>query len=115
MMYHEIVIQTGNLDTCRYFYREILQLGEVIMDSNSFVMFKLTDQTMLTLEACSARYLEHASGAVHFAFECCDVPALAERLKKDAVALSDPFDRMGRTCYRGCDPDGNAFIVIQKD
>ena len=114
-MYHEIVIQTGNIDACRYFYREILQLGEVVTDSNHYVMFQLTEHTALVLENCSAKYLEHASGAVHFAFECDNVPALAERLKKDAVALSDPFERMGRTCYRGCDPDGNAFIVIRKD
>ena len=112
-MYHEIIIQTENIDVSRYFYREILQIGEVVLDSNHCVVFKLDDSSLLVLESCQVKYLEHASGAVHLAFECNDVPELAQRLKKEAVPLSDSFERMGKICYRGSDPDGNAFIVIQ--
>lgn len=113
-MSHEIIILVENLDASRYFYREVLQVGPVILDSNSAVVFGLAPGLVLVLERCADGYMEHASGAVRFALECADVEALAERMKKDGGTLSDPFERLGRTCCRGCDPEGNPFLVIRK-
>ena len=75
-------------------------------------VFALDENTDLVLEKNGGKYLEHASGAVRFAFQCSDIPALNERLKKDGVPLSDGFERLGKTCYRGNDPDGNVFYVF---
>ena len=111
-MHNEIVILVENLDVCRYFYREVLQIGQITWDSNYHVVFALDENTDLVLEKNGGKYLEHASGAVRFAFQCSDSPALNERLKKDGVPLSDGFERLGKTCYRGNDPDGNVFYVF---
>ena len=113
-MSYQIVILVENLDASRYFYREVLQLGPVTLDSNYRVVFELSPDLALVLEKCTAGFMEHASGATRFAFECGDVPSLAERLRKDGGELSDPFEWLGRTAYRGSDPDGNVFIVIGK-
>lgn len=113
-MTYQIVVLVENFDASRYFYREVLQLGPVTLDSNYRVVFELSPDLSLVLEKCTAAFMEHASGATRFAFECEDVPALAERLKKDGCALSDPFEWLGRTAYRGSDLDGNVFLVIGK-
>lgn len=113
-MSYQIVVLVENLDASRYFYREVLKLGPVTLDSNYRVVFELSSDLSLVLEKCTVGFMEHASGATRFAFECEDVPALDERLKKDGCALSDPFEFLGRTAYRGNDPDGNVFLVIGK-
>ena len=113
-MAYQIIILAENLDTCRYFYRETLGIGPVIADSNYRVVFALTPELSLVLEKCTVRYPEHASAATRFAFECDDVPALKARLEKDGGTLSDPFEWLGRTAFRGSDPEGNVFIVIQR-
>lgn len=113
-MAYQIVILAENLDASRYFYREVLRLGPVVTDSNYHVVFALTPELSLVLEKCTDRYAEHASSAIRFSFECEDVPALTERIKKDGGTLSDSFEWMGHTCFRGADPEGNPFLVIRK-
>ena len=113
-MAYQIVILVENLDTSRYFYRETLQLGPVVTDSNYRVVFSLTPDLSLVLEKCTARYPEHASAATRFAFECDDVAALKIRLEKDGGTFSEPFEWLGGTAFRGSDPEGNTFIVIQR-
>ena len=63
-MISEIVIQVNDLEQCRYFYRELLALGEPVIDSSVTAVFKLSQETQLVLKKSSARYLEHASSAV---------------------------------------------------
>lgn len=111
-MRHEIIVQVENIDVCRYFYREILQIGPMILDSNSHVVFTVDENCDLVLEKNTGKYLEHASGAVHFAFHCNDIQALEERLKKDGLPLSDRFERLGKVYRRGSDPEGNVFYMF---
>lgn len=113
-MSHEIVILVENIDVCRYFYREVLRVGELIADSNNRVVFAIGENAFLVLEKSAVNFMEHASGAVRMAFECDDVAALEARMIKDGSRLSDSFERLGRSCYRGCDPEGNPFFVWQK-
>ncbi len=113
-MRHEIIVIVENIDSCRYFYREVLQIGGTVVDSNNRVVFALDENASLVLEKSSAKYMEHASCAVRFAWECDDIAALEKRLIQDGSRLSDGFERLGKTCYRGCDPEGNPFFVWQK-
>ena len=110
----EIVILAENIDVCRYFYREVLHIGTPVVDSNNRVVFALDENSSLVLEKSAAKYMEHASSAVRFAFECSSISELESRMVKDGSRLSDGFERLGRTCYRGCDPEGNPFFVWQK-
>lgn len=113
-MYHDITVLVENLDVCRYFYREVLQLGEPFMDSNHTVVFRLGEEAFLVLEKCAGKFLEHTSSATRFTLSCPDLNALAEKMKKDAVELSDEFIRLGKTARRGFDPEGNIFIAVQQ-
>ena len=42
-MRHEIIVIVENIDACRYFYREVLQIGETVVDSNNRVVFALDE------------------------------------------------------------------------
>ena len=112
-MYHEVVILVENIDRCRYFYREVLKLEHLIADSSSLVVFALGENASLVLEHCPEKFMEHASGAVRFAIGCDDIAALADRMKKESVVLSPSFERLGKNCFRACDPEGNPFLVVE--
>ena len=111
-MYHEVIVLVENIDRCRYFYREVLKLEEVVLDSSSHVVFALNENSVLVLEHCPEKFMEHASGAVRFAIGCSDIAGVVASMQKEELPLSPSFERLGRTCYRGCDPEGNPFLLV---
>ena len=46
----EIILMTENIDVCRYFYREVVGLGEPELDSCQQVIFRLGKEAVLVLE-----------------------------------------------------------------
>lgn len=110
-----LILKVNDLDACRIFYREILQLEEVLLDSTFVVVFRLSEDVTLTLEKSAAAYLEHASAAANLAFSVPDLEAFARRLDAcDCPLEQDPI-RIGVVEYRrGTDPEGNPFFVFQE-
>ena len=108
----EIVLLVENIDICRYFYRETLGLGEPEMDSNFEVIFRLNESTVLVLEQCDAKYLEHSSSACRFALNISDFEVLKLRMQKNGTPLTEEFTRYGKKAFRGIDPEGNVFNVM---
>lgn len=107
----EIVVRVGELDCCRYFYREVLGLGEPLLDSTFAVVFALSDGVHLVLEKCGFPYLEHASAATSWSMDCADLAAVAERMEKNGTPLEEERIQLGRRCRRGFDPEGNSFVL----
>ena len=107
----EIVIRVNDLDGCRIFYREILQLGDPVVDSGFIASFQVTASTLLTLVKTDAPYLEHASAATTWRFSTADVAALQERMRFGGYDLvEDPCGGF----WRGTDPEGNIFLVREE-
>ena len=106
----EIVIRVNDLDGCRIFYREVLQLGDPVLDSGFIASFRLSDSTMLTLEKTDAQFLEHAGAATSWRIGVSDLNALRERMQYGGYELkADPsYD-----FWRGTDPEGNVFLVYE--
>ena len=75
-----LILKVNDLDACRIFYRDLLQLGEPVLDSTFAVVFHLTEELALTLEKSAAGYLEHASAASTLSFAVPDLEAFACRL-----------------------------------
>ena len=50
-----IVIKVKNLTTCKVFYRDVLGLGDPVLDSNFRVEFQIDDSFCLILEKISSR------------------------------------------------------------
>ena len=107
----EIVLLVENIDVCRYFYREIIQLDKVILDSNFQTVFQLDENCTLRLEKCELPHLEHLSGACSFSLAVKDLPGLEERMRKNGTPLVKSFSRFGETLYRVRDPEDNFFWV----
>lgn len=104
----EIVVRVNDLDGCRIFYREVLQLGDPVLDSGFVASFKLSETTMLTLEKTDAPFLEHAGATTLWRFATPDIKALAERMNYSGCEFKcDPSGAF----WRGTDPEGNVFLV----
>lgn len=109
-----IVIRVNDLDSCRVFYRELLQLGEPFVDSSFLVAFHISSDVTLTLEKSQAKYLEHASGAVSILFEVDSMQEIVNRL--ESAGYEPTFVEIPRYTgqfLRGMDPEGNVFYIRQ--
>lgn len=110
-MRSEIILLAENIDLLRYFYREVIGLNEVIIDSNDFVEFQLSADSSLILEKCQFPYTEHTSSACRFAIEVNDIDRIKQSMDNDRTPLTENFSHSGRYSLRGCDPEGNIFIL----
>ena len=104
----EIVIRVRDLDGCRIFYRDVLELGDPVSDSGFSSTFALNDGLMLTLEKNDAPFLEHASNATLWRFAVADFEKFRKHLADAGCELVE--DPSGGS-WRGSDPEGNMFLV----
>jgi hypothetical protein len=110
-----IVIKVNNLDNCRIFYRDILNLGEPLIDSSFVVQFSLAENLNLILEKNQGTFLEHASSATSWSFECNDIEALSTKLQDSGFpGLFDAITFGSSRFYKGRDPENNVFYVREK-
>ena len=108
----EIVVRVNDLDSCRIFYREVLQLGDPVLDSGFIASFNISGSAMLTLEKTDATFLEHAGAATTWRFSVSNLEALRERMLYGGYELKmDPSGDF----WRGTDPEGNVFLVYQDE
>ena len=106
----EIVVRVNDLDLCRIFYREVLQLGDPVLDSGFVASFRISGSALLTLEKTDAPFLEHAGAATSWRFGVSDLKALRERMYYGGYELKqDPSGDF----WRGTDPEGNVFLVCE--
>ncbi len=109
-----IVIKVKNLTVCNAFYRDVLGLGEPVLDSNFRVEFQIEDSFCLTLEksACDA-VLPRTSGRISWLFDA-DAETIRDRLKVSGYAVPNMPDteKKGETYCWFADPEGNPFYVI---
>ena len=105
----ELLIKVNRLAECRQFYRDVLDLGTPVFDSNFAVSFRLCDHTFLTLELTAANYLEHDSNAMIWRFEVDELESFRKRLTAAGCELELLPGSSGT--WRGYDPEGNRFYV----
>ena len=109
-----IVIKVKNLTVCKAFYRDVLGLGEPVLDSNFRVEFQMEDTFCLTLEkAPFDAVLPLASGRISWLFDA-DAATIRNRLKAYGYAVPNlpETDKKGETFCWFVDPEGNPFYVI---
>lgn len=110
-----LVIKVNNLDSCRLFYRKLLNLGEPVIDSTYLVVFQLTENVSFSLEQTRAQYLEHASNAAALRFRVDDLAVFRTRMEEAGYECNfEEATRASGPCCRGLDPEGNPFYVSEK-
>ena len=109
-----IVLQVKNLPVCKAFYRDVLELGDPVLDSNFRVEFKVGDSFSLILEKNPwDAPLSPVAGRISWLFNGCS----AEKIWKKMHACGYPVpsrsctDKADRAFYRFTDPEGNSFYV----
>ena len=102
-----VIVKVNNIDICRSFYRDVLKLGEPILDSTFRVVFK-RGNALLILDCCKAKYLEHSSSSVNLLLGCDDVDAVRNSLSENGynpVPYETPNPQM--LFYSCSDPENN--------
>lgn len=116
-MKYGAVVRVFELDRMRAFYRDVLQLGSPVVDSNFWVEFRLPGDGLLALEQSnSAKPPESVPGRetvrVSWLLPVKDfdatVAALADRGVKQ---IRPPIDVPGRKAATFADPEGNPFTI----
>jgi catechol 2,3-dioxygenase-like lactoylglutathione lyase family enzyme len=105
-----------DLQLCRAFYRDILGLGQPVVDSNLWVEFEpLPGRMILALQSCHGDDLPRTRTTA-WCFECPDPAALAEQLRREGVQ-EDPELVLptGRRALRFQDPEGNPFLLLEQN
>lgn len=108
-----IVIKVKNLTVCKAFYRDVLGLGDPVLDSNFRVEFQLGDSFCLTLEKMPFdAVLPPAFGRIAWLFNA-DAEMVRSRLEAYGYAVPDLPDteKQGEVFCRFADPEGNPFYV----
>lgn len=109
-----VVIKVENIDICRSFYRDILQLGPPEIDSNFWVEFKIPGNASLLLERKEENEkIADSAGRISWIFSVKDVNDLVERLRQYGF---EPLEvkndtKTGIDVYEFCDPEGNLFYI----
>ena len=108
-----IVVKVRNLDLARSFYRDVLDLGSPLMDSNFWVEFRLADGIPLILEkALEDEALPESCGRISWIFKTASIEPVVERLKLFGYEPKrEIFERIGLKVYEFRDPEGNPFLV----
>lgn len=108
-----VIIKVGNIDRCRSFYRDILQLGAPVMDSNFWVEFKLPGSFSIFLEKNESVNTPNAGNEnISWIYKTSDIDKMIERLKE--YGFEPEEENSKRLGFKVClfrDPEGNPFYL----
>ena len=109
-----LLIRVNDLPVCRSFYRDMLHLGDPVLDSAFTVEFALPGQMILRLEQNHSPSLEHASSAASWILECEEPQKLFDELAYAGYNVEMREEARDSGYYfRGEDPEGNFFYVTR--
>ena len=110
-----IVLKVKNLPACRAFYRDILELGEPVLDSSFRVEFRFGGTFSLILEKDPWETVLPPPGErVAWLYTEGDAETVRRRMADygyPVPAAASPSDKGGMALCRFCDPEGNPFYV----
>lgn len=109
-----ILLRVKQLAKARVFYRDILGLGEPVMNSNFWIEFSISDEVSFCLEAMDeADPAPEAGNQVAWTFFVPDVKAFLEKMDGCGYPASNasPCEKFGYRMYKVKDPEDNIFYV----
>ena len=111
-----VIIKVNDISLCRNFYRDILNLGDPVVDSNFCVEFQVNKDFSLSLEKTEARFLEHESSATSWVYRVANLAEVSKRFYRFDYSLE--LERRlhdGEALYRCRDPENNIFYLISNE
>jgi predicted enzyme related to lactoylglutathione lyase len=108
-----VIIKVNNIDLCRNFYRNVLNLGNPVVDSSFVVEFQISNEFFLMLEKTDARFLEHESSATSWSYRVDNIEELLYRSRLHGYKLNmEKRSHEGEILYRCQDPEKNIFYIF---
>ena len=107
-----VLIKVRNLSLCKAFYRDVLELGEPVLNSSFLVEFRISDTFSLFLERNEWEELPFISGKISWV-----CPGDAEQIRKNLAAYGYPApapvcsEKAGIPFCRFSDPEGNGILI----
>lgn len=112
-----VLIKVVDLDLCRSFYKNVLELGEPVADSSFGCEFLLGREGCLILEKVEERALSPAyrSEGILWVLRSVSAKKLEQNLERYGYKKEmTPTLRWGALFCRYKDPEGNPFLVSPK-
>ena len=112
-----VIIKVANLNVCRSFYRDILDLGAPVMDSNFWVEFKINGSSSLILEQAEpGEELSANQGRLSWLCTVVSMEEVVARLKLNGYEpLEGESELLGIKILKYCDPEGNPFSICENE
>ncbi len=108
-----IVIKVQNLPLCKTFYRDVLNLGTPVMESNFWVEFLLENGFALMLAAVPpGTELPPESARFSWVLSSLEPEQLVERLAAFGYRPLETGEIMGYSVIGYRDPEGNPFNLM---
>lgn len=107
-----VLIKVKNLSLCKAFYRDVLELGEPVLNSSFLTEFRISDSFSLFLERDEWAEIPSVSGRVSW---FC--PGNADRIRKNLADYGYPApapvcsEKAGIQFCRFSDPEGNEILI----
>ena len=107
-----VIIKVENIDVCRSFYRDVLELGAPIIDSNFWVEFKLQEDVSVVLEqAAEGEKISPGRDRVSWLYRVEHIEEMLAKLKEHGHHPHSEEERLGDKVYQYLDPEGNPFYL----
>ncbi|HBC89397.1 MAG TPA: hypothetical protein DCZ94_20850 [Lentisphaeria bacterium] len=107
-----VIIKVENIDVCRSFYRDVLELGAPVIDSNFWIEFKLQDNVSLVLEqAAEGEKLPPGRDRISWLYRIEAIDDMLAKLKEHGHQPHAEDERLGYKVYQFLDPEGNPFYL----
>lgn len=111
-----VIIKVENLELCRSFYRDILELGNPVVDSNFWIEFRIGENSTVALEKKEEdEKIPVTKGRISWLLFSEDADRMLQKLKKYGIEPEyETEDKLGFRVFRLADPEGNPFYLHSK-
>jgi len=111
-----VIIKVNNIDLCRNFYRDVLDLGDPAIDSSFEIEFQINNDFSLVLEKTDTRFLEHESSATSWSCRVDNIDEVQYRSRLHGYTLNmKKRSHEGEVLYRCQDPEKNFFYIFSDE
>ena len=110
---HGCHLKVNNINSLKVFYRDIVGLGNPLVDSNFWVEFPLPQNGLLILEQVNNVIPEDNKQDVSCVLISDDFEAVLQRMKDNQISPIRPsIEIPGRDCVSISDPEFNVITLL---
>ncbi len=109
-----IIIKVRDVGLCSNFYKNMLELGNPIIDSNFWVEFKCPNGMPLVLELAKEEDILHQNSNICWFHTIDNVQNFIKKLLNYGIYAEEVIEyKLNEKIYKFKDPEGNVFAVTE--